>query len=286
MAIHSSPQSSCVSAHAGPCRRRAFTLIELLVVIGIIAILISLLLPTLNKAREQAIAVKCQSNMRQVGMAVLMYANANKSFLPAIPGRSCLKGSTTYPVGFWMKNQGVIDLSDGSLIPYLPPTEDARLQIFSCPDDKADGDYRLVNTAGTIAQRNFTYSFNFWINYVPGTQYTFDNNHVVTPALPAHNMNLTQIRNSSSKTLICEEMFPNDAACSIITGFSGGPSQNDNPGNRHNGYGNYIFLDGHADRATPIEFYNNCAHSASTLTTPPVTANKAIGPDWFNWLSY
>jgi prepilin-type processing-associated H-X9-DG protein len=57
-------------------------LVELLVVIGIIALLISILLPSLNKAREAALDLQCQSNLRQVGLAMSLYANGNKGFLP------------------------------------------------------------------------------------------------------------------------------------------------------------------------------------------------------------
>jgi prepilin-type N-terminal cleavage/methylation domain-containing protein/prepilin-type processing-associated H-X9-DG protein len=90
--------------------RRAFTLIELLVVIAIIAILASLLLPALARAKQRAIAIKCLSNLRQVGLAAALYAQDNDDLLP----------QSSHSKSSWV----------GTLQPYLSGTN-----LHRCPTD-------------------------------------------------------------------------------------------------------------------------------------------------------
>ena len=120
-------RSSLLRGSPHGCRKAAFTLVELLVVIGIIAVLVSILLPAFSLVREASRVIKCASNLRQIGLALTTYSNEQGGAL--IPSQID-PGGSAYPTGYFWANE----LVAGGYMKATTGTLSDASSAFNCPD--------------------------------------------------------------------------------------------------------------------------------------------------------
>jgi len=221
-------------------RREAFTLIELLVVIAIIAILAAILFPVFARARENARRSSCMSNLKQIGLGMMMYTQDNDDHLTAsslandnIPGFDGDNNVT----GYWTN----------MLAPYIKST-----QLYNCPSEST-----LVWKKGS-----YDSSISYGINYMAPNVCT--SNCGVSMALPnVAGASLSSIEDTSGTIIITDSKYyinkfdhgqtetqmqssadsSGTGACTHSTGtgynYAGCVS------GRHLGTANVLFVDGH-----------------------------------------
>jgi len=261
----------------GAVGKRAFTLVELLVVIGIIALLISILLPSLNRARETANRVKCASNLRQIGEAILLYTNDSKGPYP----RTIYAGGVTAGVmtatapatptsvgGYLQSNNngsiaGCTDPFNGpttvatntGFINNVPEalylllrTEDITAQVFVCPSSNATADVYGGGTNTALNQVNFT-------NIQQNLSYSYASPYPDTNALGS---GYKMVAGLEPTFAVAADINPgttgnsgNDNVLAPNTSSSGQAMRYGNSNNHGKDGQNVLFGDGH------VEFDNN-----------------------------
>jgi prepilin-type N-terminal cleavage/methylation domain-containing protein len=257
-------------------KRRAFTLVELLVVIGIIAVLMGVLLPTLGRARRQGYITACLSNQRQLVLALMMYCQDNKHTFPGGPGYVNVSGVPT-------NVNGIADWDTSPRNPYscnrdefygpvwLAKYVKNSKRVSACPEDQ---DYREEGATFSDFRTSFVYPMS--LVYKPMEIY--NPTAIGTGTVKQTPQKITQIRYPAHKVVIIDrKTYHNNK---YLVDYDKAPDPN-NPGGQINStntkavYINAGCADGHVERRSTFEMWDSDVNWTGRLTRPTARGYEA-----------
>jgi prepilin-type N-terminal cleavage/methylation domain-containing protein/prepilin-type processing-associated H-X9-DG protein len=209
--------------------RRAFTLIELLVVIAIIGVLISLLLPAVQKVREAANRVKCKNNLRQIGLALHGYHDRMGRFPPGYQTRVAPDNSDLGPGWGWASFL-LDDVEQNNLKAQIRFDKDIRdplnatarvtvLPIYVCPSEVQTGTFTVVDASGNSLVEVARASYTAMNGVLGVSSDAWDNNGAF---LRNRRMRIPDITDGLSNTLFVGERATNMSSATWTGAVTGG----------------------------------------------------------------